>query len=137
MPNAIVQQQFETDYRCLFLAELPIGREFDSHFRDFFIFMKTLVFVKDLFFRAKIESELKRIKADFEFVNSVSGRDFDYLILDLEEERSFEITEKFKGKCICFCSHGKADLIKKAKSLGCKVYPRSVFFENLEKMLKG
>ena len=98
--------------------------------------MKIFVFVKDLFFGAKIEAELKRLKADFEFVNSLDGviGDFDFLILDLEEEGSFEIAKKFTEKCVCFCSHKKTDLIKKAKDLGCKVYPRSVFFEKLEEI---
>ena len=121
----------------MFLAELPIGREFDSHFRDFFIFMKTLVFVKDLFFRVKIEAELKSIKADFEFVNSLDSviGEFDYLILDLEEEESLETARKFPEKVLGFCSHKNTELIKKAKELGCKVYPRSVFFKKLEKII--
>ncbi len=95
--------------------------------------MKILVFVKDLFFRAKIEAELKRLGADFEFVNSPDGLvgEFDHLILDLEEEGSFDIAKRFPEKVLGFCSHKNAELIRKAKEVGCKVYPRSIFTEKL------
>ena len=99
--------------------------------------MKILVFVKDLFFRVKIESELKRLNLDYQFLENLDKLgEFDFLVLDLEQEKNFEAVQKLPEKVICFCSHKNIEVIRRAKDAGCKnVYPRSVFFEKLEKIV--
>lgn len=110
--------------------------------------MKVLVYVRDLFFRVKIEDILKKIsRIDFEsaeesldvdeFGDNPNFEKFDYIILNLEQDNNMQILEKYPDKIICFCSHIKTELIGRAKDMGCKhVYPRSVFFAKLHEICK-
>ena len=100
--------------------------------------MKIVYYIPDLFFRARVEEVLKNTpNIEFHRVQSLDGiEDFDYLIVNLEDEGTMAIVENQPTKVICYCAHVKIDLINKAKQLGCKhVYPRSAFFGQLPKII--
>jgi len=100
--------------------------------------MKVVYYIPDLMFRSRVEEILKH-SPDIQFERlseAVPSSDFDYLILNLEDEGALEAIEKYSNKVICYCAHVKIDLMKKAKESGCKhVYPRSAFFGQLIKIL--
>lgn len=100
--------------------------------------MKMIIYVKDIFLRTKVEDLARQISSiEFSSIDSLDNlSDFDYLIIDLEDEVSLGLIEKHPEKIVCFCSHVKMDLINNAKKLGCRnVFARSFFFNNFHKIV--
>jgi len=100
--------------------------------------MKVVYYIPDLMFRARVEEILKHSPGiQFERLKeAIPGSEFDYLILNLEDEGSMQAVKKYSNKVICYCAHIKIDLMKQAKEYGCThVYPRSAFFAQLIKIL--
>ena len=101
--------------------------------------MKIVGLVDDIFFIGKIEGIVNNLGLKIKFLSSedIENMELDYVIVDMDHKDAFKIIEKFSNKALCFGSHVKQEQFDKARRLGCKrVYPRSMFFDNLQNMLE-
>jgi hypothetical protein len=87
------------------------------------------------FFRAKIESAVQRFGTN-SFCSSVAEiaeMRPEVIIVDLEHPKALEVLRTFGKSAIAFGPH--TDLLAIGKQFGAKVYPRSIFFSELDNIL--
>ncbi len=97
-------------------------------------------YVPDIFFKTKLTTILDIKKKPYklypyldELLNSAFPTSF--IIVDIEQVPDLHKLAKFSN-VYGFCSHTKTDLILKAKGFGIHVYPKSVFFKEISKLIE-
>ncbi len=98
---------------------------------------KILAVISDFLLSVKTDNILKNHGHKLEYLKEDTGLDnYEVILIDLSDNRAFEIIKSVPNKCIAFGSHIDIDLLNKARDLGCKqVLPRSKFFEDLPNLI--
>jgi hypothetical protein len=99
---------------------------------------RILAVINDFLLSVKTDTILKNHGHKLEYLNDKTDIDeYDILLVDLSDNRAFEIIKLHPNKCIAFGSHIDINLLNKAKELGCyKVLARSKFFIDLPNLIK-
>jgi len=94
--------------------------------------MKIVIYLPNLFFRAKVETIINKIpNIEMHNISSLDNLGtFDYLIVNAEDVVP-DILEKYPGKVLSFCPHTNTELVNKPG-----VYPKSIFFKKLPELIK-
>ena len=93
--------------------------------------------VSGIFFKAKIEEAVKRVGTN-EFhdqMDGIAAANPCVIVLDLEHPQALEVLKQYGGKVIAFGPHMKTELLLIGQKFGAKVYPRSIFFNQIDKLL--
>jgi hypothetical protein len=99
--------------------------------------MQVVSVVSGIFFKAKIELAVRRHGTNT-FCNSVAEVETnnpEIIIVDLEHPKAHEILHHFGKRCVAFGPHLRTDLLAVAREFGARTFPRSVFFNELDKIL--
>jgi AmiR/NasT family two-component response regulator len=93
--------------------------------------------VSGIFFKAKIEETVKRFgsSAFCSSVEEIEELQPQVIIVDLEHPNAAAILREYGKKAIAFGPHLRTDLLRIAKEFGARVYPRSIFFNQLDHLL--
>ena len=100
--------------------------------------MQVASLVSGIFFKAQIESAVKRMTAQHLFCSSlaeVNAASPTVVIVDLEHPQAHLVLREYGCRALAFGPHMKAELLAVAREFGAHVYPRSVFFSQLDKLL--
>lgn len=100
--------------------------------------MQVASLVSGILFKVKIEEAIKRMASVHTFCNSiddVKACDPTVVIVDLEHPQSHLVLKEYGGRAIAFGPHLQTELMAVAREFGARVYPRSVFFSQLDKLL--
>jgi hypothetical protein len=101
--------------------------------------MRVVSVVSGIFFKAKIELAVRRHGTNT-FCNSVdevNEANPELIIVDLEHLQAHEVLRHFGKKCVAFGPHLRTDLLAVAREFGARTFPRSVFFNELEHILRS
>jgi hypothetical protein len=98
---------------------------------------KILAVINDFLLSVKTDTILKNHGFKLEYLKEDTNlEDYDIVLVDLSDNRAFEIIELVPDKCVAFGSHIDVELLNKAKEVGCnKVMARSKFFEDLPSLV--
>jgi hypothetical protein len=93
--------------------------------------------VSGIFFKAKIDDAVKRVGRNtfcstLEQVDAVKPA---LVIVDLEHPEAHMVLAAYGKNAIAFGPHVQTELLAVAREFGAKVYPRSVFFSQLDNLL--
>ena len=101
--------------------------------------MQVAGLVSGIFFKAKIDEAVQRITAaqaifcnNAEDIRAVQPT---VVIVDLEHPESHLVLREYGPRAIAFGPHMRQELLAVAREFGAHVYPRSVFFSQLDKLL--
>jgi hypothetical protein len=100
--------------------------------------MRVASLVSGIFFKAKIEESIKRIVSEHEFCSNlkeIKAIDPTVVIVDLEHPESHLVLKEYGCRALAFGPHMQTELMAVAREFGAHVYPRSVFFSQLDKLL--
>jgi AmiR/NasT family two-component response regulator len=99
--------------------------------------MQVASVVSGLFFKEKITAAVNRIGVNTfcENVAEVEAAQPNIILVDLEHPHAHLVLQEYGKAVIAFGPHLRSDLLAIAKEFGAKVYPRSVFFGELDKLL--
>lgn len=96
--------------------------------------MQVVSVVEGLFFKAKIAAAVQS-----KFCNTVAEVKEEQpklIIVDLEHPAAHELLKTYGEKVIAFGPHMRTELLAIAKTYGARVYPRSVFFNDIHKLVR-
>lgn len=101
--------------------------------------MRILAFVPDLLDRSKLETAATAAGARVDIVPApvgLVGRTADLFVVDLSRPGALEVLAQLPGRVIGFGPHVDRDLLRAARTAGCRdVLARSVFFARLPQLL--
>src|SRR4051812_3296795 len=99
--------------------------------------MQVVSVVSGIFFKGKIETIAKGF-GEHSFcstIDEITSLQPNVIIVDLEHPQALEVLRSFGSKTIAFGPHVRTDLMAIAQEFGAKAYPRSIFFNELHKIL--
>ena len=93
--------------------------------------------VTGLFFRTKIAKAVDRIGTNTfcESVEEVQATQPKVVLVDLEHPHAHLVLREYGKAVIAFGPHLRSDLLAVAREFGARAYPRSVFLEELDRLL--
>lgn len=99
--------------------------------------MQVASLVSGIFFKAKIDTAVKRYGSNTfcSSLQEVIATKPTVVLVDLEHPEAHLVLREFGRNAIAFGPHTRADLLAVAREFGAPSYPRSVFFNDLEKLL--
>jgi hypothetical protein len=99
--------------------------------------MQVVSVVSGIFFKTKIEAVAKRF-GEHQFCNTIqeiATKKPDVIIVDLEHPKAAEVLQVYGKSVVAFGPHLRTDLMGIANKFGAQAYPRSTFFNDLDKIL--
>ena len=99
--------------------------------------MQVVSIVSGIFFKAKIDDIVKRFgsNAFCTTLAEIQSHNPVVIIVDLEHPHALEVLRKYGKSVIAFGPHVRTDLLTIAKEFGAQAYPRSIFFNQLDRLL--
>jgi len=100
--------------------------------------MNVASLVSGIFFKTRINNAVEAL-GDNTFCSTVAeitATNPTIVIVDLEHPNAPEVIRYFNSKVLAFGPHLRYDLAAISKEFGIQAYPRSVFFNQLETLLR-
>ena len=93
--------------------------------------------VTGIFFKAKIEFAVRKVGTNTfgSSIQDIERQNPSLILLDLEHPQALEVLKQYGAKVIAFGPHVKTELHAIARQFGAKVYTRSSFFYDIDKLL--
>ena len=99
--------------------------------------MEVASVVSGIFFKSKIEDAVRRVGKNTFCSNAdeVRAAKPGIVLVDLEHPEAHIVLREFGKRAIAFGPHLRTDLLAVAREFGAQTYPRSIFFNDLDKLL--